>query len=356
MAAVWSRRAFLCSPPLLLSAQQQVLKYHDPATEFDVVRLTDPKITSLLPPPHLLSVGGRNNSLLFCSNQSGTMQPYRVDLKSGEITAAGKATALVPDSLSLLPGDRAICFFDGPRLLSLLNGRRHENTRTVYEVPEPWEKAPGFGLSVEGNHAAFIERNGNAYRIRLASMLRGGVSTVLQADTPLSDVMPRPRRAGLIYRKEAGLWLVNFDGQQNRPLKTAPGKIGSYLWSADGKTVLYLSYPDDPAKLHQVRELTPDTNEDKLVAPTSQFVAFARNADATVFAGASASKASRYILLLLRTARRELTLCEHRASDATQVVIAFAPNSQRLFFQSDRDGKPAIYTMKIEKFVEETES
>src|SRR3954451_4390386 len=102
MAVVCTRRAFLCSPPMLLAAQQQVLKYHDPATEFDVVRLTDPKTTSLLPPAHLHTVTGRNNSLLFCSDQSGTMQPYRVDLKSGEITEAGKASALVSDSLSLL--------------------------------------------------------------------------------------------------------------------------------------------------------------------------------------------------------------------------------------------------------------
>ena len=54
--------------------------------------------------------------------------------------------------------------------------------------------------------------------------------------------------------------------------------------------------------------------------------------------------------------KRELTLAEHRASDAHMVAPIFAPNSQRIFFGSDRDGKPAIYTMSVEKFVEETDS
>jgi oligogalacturonide lyase len=34
----------------------------------------------------------------------------------------------------------------------------------------------------------------------------------------------------------------------------------------------------------------------------------------------------------------------------------FSPNSQRIFFQSDRDGKMAIYAMVVEKLVAETET
>jgi oligogalacturonide lyase len=60
------------------------------------------------------------------------------------------------------------------------------------------------------------------------------------------------------------------------------------------------------------------------------------------------------LLLLLRVARRELTLCEHRSSDPMLVAPVFSPSSQRVFFQSDRHGKPAIYTMAVERFVEET--
>jgi oligogalacturonide lyase len=37
------------------------------------------------------------------------------------------------------------------------------------------------------------------------------------------------------------------------------------------------------------------------------------------------------------------------------VAPIFSPNSQRIFFQSDRDGKMAIYAMTVDRLVEATE-
>ena len=34
----------------------------------------------------------------------------------------------------------------------------------------------------------------------------------------------------------------------------------------------------------------------------------------------------------------------------------FSPDSQRIYFQSDRDGKPAIYGMHVDKLVEKTDT
>jgi len=53
--------------------------------------------------------------------------------------------------------------------------------------------------------------------------------------------------------------------------------------------------------------------------------------------------------------RRELTLCEHHASDPAMVSPVFSPDSQSIFFASDRHGKSAIYRVHVEKFVEETD-
>jgi oligogalacturonide lyase len=164
----------------------------------------------------------------------------------------------------------------------------------------------------------------------------------------------RPKRAGVLHGSEDGLWLVNYDGQQNRKLRTATGTIGTALWSADGRSVFYIHKPGGGA-LNEMRECIPDTNEDKFIARTSQFVSFTRNADSSVFVGVSGSKASPYILLLLRSARRELTVAEHRASDASTVSLQMSQNSQRIFYQTDREGKPAIYSMALDKFVEDTE-
>ncbi|MBL8293238.1 MAG: PD40 domain-containing protein, partial [Bryobacterales bacterium] len=91
------------------------------------------------------------------------------------------------------------------------------------------------------------------------------------------------------------------------------------------------------------------------VAATSQYAQFSPNGDASVFVGVSGSKAQPHVLLLLRSVRRELTLCEHKSSTAAEAAPVFSPDSQRIFFQSDRHGKPAIYFMAIERLVEKTE-
>jgi oligogalacturonide lyase len=357
-----SRRAFLCAItlPRLASAQKGATfpderrRYPDPATEFEILRLTDPAWSSYLPPYYARALSRRGGFLLFSSDRSGTIQAFRVDVRSGEIRQLTQAGALDRTSLTLTAGERAICYFDGPSLrqtsLSSLNDRE------LYRATEGYEPAGGLCLTEDDRYAVFVERRGPKHRLRLLRLARGAAAaTVAESEEPMEAPQPRPRRAGILYRRGGGWWLVNFDGRDNRRLRTAPGGCGPALWSPDGRTVLYLSFPEDRTKLNALRENTPDTGADALVAPTSQFVHFGRNGDASVFIGASASKASPHILLLLRVARRELTLAEHRASDPAMVTPIFSPASQRIFFASDRDGKPAIYTMPVEKFVEETE-
>jgi oligogalacturonide lyase len=91
-----------------------------------------------------------------------------------------------------------------------------------------------------------------------------------------------------------------------------------------------------------------------MIARTSQFASVSANGDASVFVGASRSRATAYVLLLLRVARRELTLCEHRSSEPSKVSPIFSPDSQSVFFVSDRHGKSALYRVHVERFVEET--
>jgi len=53
---------------------------------------------------------------------------------------------------------------------------------------------------------------------------------------------------------------------------------------------------------------------------------------------------------------REFTLCEHKASNPETVAPVFSPDSQRVLFQSDRDGHPAIYSVHVDKLVEPTDA
>jgi oligogalacturonide lyase len=357
----WTRRAFLVSglAPWAFSEQKGVLipsawhRYSDPATEFDVLRLTDPTHSSWLPAYYNRVLARHGGFLLYARDDSGSPQAYHMDLRTGESRRLTEAARLDPASIAMLPDERSFCYCDGSGLFHMAIGNLRQ--RQFYQVVEGWERCPGASLTGDG--AALIgESRGGASRLRYIGLQKGAARTVTEAPWILSHPQARPRRAQILYRQaDEALWLVNSDGAQNRRLPLADGRIGPARWSPDGRTVLYLHFPTDPTQLHAIRECSPDQNTDKLVARTSQFAHFGCNANTSVFVGASQNRAAPYILILLRVTRRELSLCEHQASDPAMVAPIFSPDSQHIFFESDRDGKPAIYRIHVEKLVEETE-
>jgi Tol biopolymer transport system component len=327
-------------------------RYSDPATEFEVLRLTDPSHSCWLPAYYNRALAKRGGFLLYASDDAGAAQACRMDLHSGESRRLTEAEHLDASSIALLPDERSLCYFDGPGLLQMVLGNL--KTHAVYEVAGGWERCPGASVGDDGS-ALFGESRGGVSRLRVVGLQKGGAHTVMEAAFTLSHPQARPKRAQILYRQaDAALWLVNFDGTQNRKLPLAAGRVGPARWAPDGRTVLYLNFPDDPTQLHAIRECSPDLNTDKLVARTSQFAHFGCNTNTSVFVGASQNRAAPYILILLRLTRRELSLCEHRASNAAMVAPIFSADSQQIFFQSDRDGKPAIYRIHVEKLVEET--
>jgi oligogalacturonide lyase len=328
-------------------------RYKDAATEFDVYRLTDPAHQSWLPASYERAVSRRDSFLIYSSDRAGSVQAYRMDLKSGQSRTLTRAENLVQESLTLAPDEHNFYYLDGRSMYMANLG--NARTREVHRIEEGFELGRGFSVSEDGLYALLVEQKPGTSRLRLITLRSGSAQTVAESPEPISDPLPRPRRAGVLYHRGNELWLVNFDGGQNRKLRIAAGGLGPAVWSVDGRTVLYLNFPSDPKQLNNLRESTPDTNDDRQIAATSQFISFGGNADSSVLVGASGSKASPYVLLLVRSAKRELTLCEHRASDPRLVSPMFSPNSQRIFFQSDKDGKLAIYSMVVDKLVEATE-
>jgi oligogalacturonide lyase len=355
---VCSRRWFLATLPGVCAAASAgkgaitpspATRYADPATDLPVLRLTDPQHSSRLPAHYGRAISKKANSLLYASDLSGRVEAYRLDLKNGQARQLTDAENLDASSLTLVADERAFCYLDGGRLFSSSLGSLRP--REVYRPTNGFEAGSAMSITEDGLFAAVIERKGTRHRLQLVRMMDGSASTLAEADEEMLDPVPRPRRAAALYRRAGGLWLANFDGKQNYRLRAAEGECGTANWSPDGRSVLYLNIPADPHRLRNIREFTPD----KAVADTTQFAAFERNADASVFVGASGSKASPFVLLLVRAVKREFTLCEHRASDPAMVSPVFSPNSQQVFFTSDRDGKPAIYSMQVDKLVEKTE-
>ena len=340
-----------------------VFRYPDPSTEFPVARLTDPAHTSILPASYQHPIS-KHNFMLYASQMTGRFEAFRMDLKTGQSKQLTDAEKLNPACLALLSDDRGFCYVDGDRVFE--SGISTLHPREIYRISDGFEAA-GLSIADDGQYAAVVEKSlekkPGKSRLQLVHMLKGGPQKLTECEDEIRDPVHRPKRASILYRRmgaatgaQSGLWLANYDGQRDYRLRVADGDTGPAQWSPDGRTILYLNYPAEKGKLHNLREFTPDTNEDKMLATTSQFVAFGANADASVFVGASGSKASPHVLLLVRAVKRELTLAEHKASDPRMVGPMFSPNSQRIYFGSDRDGKPAIYTMSVEKLVESTDS
>jgi oligogalacturonide lyase len=331
--------------------------YADPATELEVVRLTDPAFASGMTAPHLRQFTRRGESLLYWSERysgenpggaPGARQAFILDLKQGESRQLTDAPALDPSSLSFSPDERSLVFFDGHALNEMPLSTLHP--REIHVVPQGAVRT-GLAVSTDGA-VLFAEREKG--RSRVVSVLRQLSRRIVDTDQEVEALMVRPRHAQILYRAGGQFWLVNSDGSGKRQLKTEPGLTGGAQWIPSGRTLIYLHIPEDPKELITLRELAPEDGTDRLLAKTSQFISASPNADASVFTGASRSRASAYVLILLRVARRELTLCEHRASDPAMVQPVFSPDSQNILFVSDRHGKPAIYQVHVGRFVEET--
>ncbi len=356
-----SRRSFLfavsaLTPAVALASRgdtspAEPMTFADRATESPVIRLTDPQVSSFLPPYYGYAVSRKGDYLVYASDATGRMEAYRLDLKKNESRQLTEAESL--GGLTLLPDNRAFLYVDGDALFTA--SLSSLQPRELYRSTGGFAPVPGIGVSIDGLYASIIERKSGAYRLQLVDLRQGRVVSLAETDEPLRNPQPRPKRASVLYHRGPGVWLANYDGKQNYRLRLAPGETGPSQWSPDGRTILYLNYPDDPRQLHNIREFVPDSNEDRDVADTTQYISFSANADASMFVGASGAKASPYILLLARKVNRELTLCEHRASDPEMVSPIFSRNSQQVFFTSDMHGKPALYTMNVAKLVEETE-
>lgn len=365
----WNRRWFLATLAATCAAETHgrgrtfpsaAVRYADPATEFTVLRLTDPQFSSSLPPAGNRAVTAR--SLLYASDMAGDWQAFRMELKSQEPRQLTEAARLDAASLALMPKDKGFWHFDGPVLVeTAFTGLK---PRDVYRLPDGFEKLPGANYSDDGQYAAFVEKrtaekSAPRCRLRLLHLQTGMASTLVESPEELRDPLLRPRHASLVYRNGGQSSIINLDGRQSRRLPLEEGETPFMQWAADGHELQYLHRPLDPHRLTTLRKWTPEAGAeqagDARIADTSQFVNFDGNADASVFVGASGSKASPYLLLLIRAGRRELTLAEHRASDPALVNPIFAPNSHFVVFVSDRHGKPAIYWIAVDKLVTATD-
>lgn len=356
-----SRRGFLAAVPLssALGFEKgktyplEGIRYADPATDFPVERFTDPAYSSYLPAPYARAIARKGAFFLFSCDRDGSLQAYRFELKGGEIKQLTQIDGLRHSTLSLFPDDKSFAFVAGRTVY--ISGIGTLRERELYKIPDDWEFGDGFSVSADGIYVSLVEKQGEKSRLRLIGAAKGTATTLVEHDGMLRHPIARPRRASVLYHRDDTLHLVNYDGTSDKRIAKSTTAPGSAIWAPDGRSILYLQTQekDNGVILH---EIIPDSMQDRVITRTTSYGNFASNIDGSVLVAASKSVAQPHVMIMIRTVKRELIVCEHKASAPITVAPIFSPTSQRIYFQSDRQGKPAIYTMVLEKFIEKTES
>lgn len=327
----------------------EFVRFADPTTENTVVRLTSTAYAHVLPAP-----GNRFVSLkprvLYCSSDrlNGRLAPFQVDLRTGAIRPTAEAQALDASSLTLDAQARFLYFVDGGSLVEAAVNGKGESKR----VETLARDVTSFGIG-SSRAELFAIRAGKLQQVR-------GESPAILAEDAAGPCVVRPGGSGCLFSRpllaeERELWYAAASPATGRPVLLARGRVSDPWWSMDGRSVLFLrQVPKSSVFLSEVHEVEPEDGAERCISSTSQFAAFAPNGNDSVFVGASRSKAQPNVVLQLRSPERELTLCEHRATQPSEVRPAFSPDSRRVYFQSDREGKSAIYSVNVEQLVEPT--
>ena len=337
----------------LAHVESQKKVFVDPATEYQVIRWTEDTADAHLPIDPNRALSSNDSQLLYASNRSGTWQPYLLDLKRGGSQQTGAPKDLRPHSLAMLRDGKDVIFLDGNTLIR--NEIRRGRMRELYRSPEGWHSTGHLLLAQDDRMSAVMERRGDITRIVFVDPATGKSRPVMQSEG--GELLP------LGFHQRYGLLLLNTQhkpslvGVPNAPMlpNFPPGEVLQARWDRSGRILMYLIRTQEKGtERYQLMEYDLDAGTHRLIANTTKFATFSANADASVFVGASASKAQPLLLLLLRVTRREFSLMEHQSSSPASVNPFFSNDSQTLFFESDRLGKSCVFSVNIQGLVEKT--
>jgi oligogalacturonide lyase len=333
-----------------------VRRYLDASTDNEVYCLSDPDQEAWMSFPWNRTAARRQNFVLYSlGNGAGAEdgpQIHRLDLKGGLLKPLTNLPGIFPQAFALAPDDRTLYFAAGETLYATSTGNLAK-PKELHRASSPEVWSNGFSLSEDGLNIAFIDE-GKVQILNTRLSGKAAVRTVAEAGAGCHQPLAA-KGGGVVWRKQQGGFWVSHPLAGAKALEVVvDGPTGPLVWNPDGRSFLFLRLSQERGVANALHEFSLETKRETLVGKTSQFVHFNRNGDSSVFVGASGSKAQPYVLLMLRVTRRELALCEHKASDPSKVAPVFSPSSNRIFFQSDRLGKQAIFSMLVDKLVEET--
>ena len=400
--ALVTRRVFLAGlSPLAAATQRPAGKRTrvdataavspDPLTGRLKWRLTDPKILHHLPHYHHRFIAKNNSFMLVASERSGSRQIYRMNLPEGDMVQLTDGPGVHSYSPTFDRKEKKFFLLQGNELKSVSS--RSGVDRRVYRTPAGWRMTGHLSVSDNARYAAVVEMKEEDWvddgleeqfkarpqcRIQLVDLRRGRAELLVQENQWLAHPQFRPRSRDLLYCHEgpwgevdARLWLMTPAAKRPISLRPRHGEeqLGHEYWSAYGHEVCYVFYPDASGRDATVRCVNTSTREERVLSLCTKFGWLVGNHDDSAIIGASRAVTGPNIYVLFPRLRREITICEHDSSAKPYPIAGargidscaacpepvFSPDSQLIYFVSDREGKPAIYRTQVPDLVEKTE-
>ena len=330
-------QAFTTTPkkPKTLPRVGEFVRLLDPATEAMLVRLTALSSDAELPRPSNRFISVKSKFVIFSSNRGGNFAPYRLDLHSGTLEKLSDTLKLDVRSLALDRSERFLLFLDDGKVKEVDLSGRHE--RVVAQGVRQF--------ALGASSADIVVLRGDSLEQIDGRKLAAEVDNLLSLDSSATRCLFTRQRGNA----QMQLWSVDRD--TGVPALLAEGDILFPFWSFDGSSLLFLRREGPGTRIVQ---LDIQTRTTQTLSGISPMACFAPNGDGSVFAVGLQSKAQPFVMLMLRSPRSEIALCEHHASDAAAVTPVFSPDSRRVYFQTNREGKNAIYSIDVSTLVEPT--
>ena len=400
--ALVTRRVFLAAVSPLTAATRRTsgkravvpsrsAVFPDPLTERLKWRLTDPGVLHHMPHYHHRFIARDNSFMLVASERTGERQIYRMSLPKADMVQLTDGPGVHAYSPTFDAKRNHFFLLQGNELKRLSSRTGRE--RRIYRTEPGWRLTGHLGVSSTARYAAVIEMREEdrvdgsreqfreqfearpRCRIQLIDIRRRRAEFVVQENQWLAHPQFRPRSRDLLYCHEgpwgevdARLWLVGPGNRVPKNLRPRRGdeQLGNEYWSGFGHEVCYVFYPDSSGRDATVRCVNTSTGRERVLSRCTKFGWLMGNRDNSAIIGASCSLAGPNVYVLFPQLRREVTVCEHDTSakpypiagtDRTDPCAAcpqpvFSPDSQMVFFVSDREGKPAIYRTGVPDLVE----
>ena len=410
--ALVTRRVFLAGLSPLAAATQRLggkrtqveataAVFPDPLTERLKWRLTDPKILHHLPHYHHRFIAKNNSFMLVASERTGLRQIYRMNLPKGDMVQLTDGPGVHSYSPTFDRKEKNFFLLQGNELkrVSTKNGRE----RRIYRTPAGWRMTGHLSVADSARYAAVVEMKEDDWvddgfeqqfpeqqfpekqfkarprcRIQLVDIRRGRADLLVAENQWLAHPQFRPRSRDVLYRHEgpwgevdARLWLMTAAAKLPVNLRPRQGdeQVGHEYWSGYGHEVCYVFYPDSSGRDATVRCVNTSTRQERILSRCTKYGWLTGNHDNSAIIGASRAVTGPNIYVLFPQLRREITLCEHDSSAKPYPIAGtrgtdpcaaypepvFSPDSQLIYFVSDREGQPAIYRTEVPDLVERTE-